>query len=366
MSGGTGGAMEPGKTDNSRVWFWLVGLGVSLALVHLLSDILMPFVVGMAVAYFLDPQADRLEALGASRTVAVTLITLAFFVILIAVLALLGPLIQAQIMELAKRVPDLVEAVRDQVEPFLEHLRAGLTEDQAKKIKGAAGAYAGDAVAWLGGMLQRLVTGGLAFFNMVSLVVIAPIVSFYLLRDYDRIVAWVDGYLPRDAAPVIREQVKAIDGTVSAFLRGQALVCLVLAIYYSVGLTIVGLDFGLLVGLGAGLISFIPYIGASIGLVTGVGIALVQFPDWGPVLIVAAVFIVGQTAESYILQPRLVGERVGLHPVWLIFALLAGGALFGFTGVLLAVPVAAVIGVLVRFWLGRYKESRFFLGGEGA
>ena len=212
-------------------------------------------------------------------------------------------------------------------------------------------------------MLAGLWSGGVAFLHLLSLVIITPVVAFYLVRDWDRIVAHVDSLLPVTAAPTIREQVGKIDSTISAFVRGQATVCLVLAATYAVALTLIGLPFGLLVGIGAGLISFIPYIGASVGLIVGLAIAYAHFDQWAPIVGVAAVFLAGQTAESYVLTPRLVGDRVGLHPVWIMFALLAGGALFGFTGVLLAVPAAAVIGVLVRFAIARYRDSDLYRGG---
>jgi len=200
---------------------------------------------------------------------------------------------------------------------------------------------------------------------VLSLIVITPVVAFYLLRDWDRIVERFDSYLPRDAAPTIREQMRAIDTTIAGFVRGQATVCLALAVWYGAALTVVGLKSGLLVGLGAGAISFIPYLGAATGLAVAVAIAWVQFASWPMVAVVAVVFVVGQLAESYVLTPRLVGDRIGLHPVWIIFALLAGGALFGFTGVLLAVPVAAVIGVLIRFGLKRYLASPLYTGHRG-
>lgn len=358
--------MSGTEARGARTGFWLAGLAVTVVLVYLLRQVLMPFVVGMLVAYFLDPLADRLEKQAKiSRTIAVTLITAVFFGLVVVLLTLLLPPLIGQVEQLAAKVPAMIEALRGQVKPILERFQAGLSPEQAEKLKGAAGDWAGDAVAWLGHALKGVLKGGIALFNTISLVVIAPIVSFYLLRDWDHIVAWVDGYLPREQAPVIREQVRAIDTTLSCFLRGQASVVLVLAVYYAVGLTVVGLELGLLVGLGAGVVSFIPYVGAALGLVTGLGIALFQFSDWLPIFLVAAIFLVGQTAESYILQPKLVGEKVGLHPVWLIFALLAGGALFGFTGVLLAVPVAAIIGVLIRFALGRYKTSLYYLGSGG-
>ena len=222
-----------------------------------------------------------------------------------------------------------------------------------------------DAVAGTGitGLLAGLWSGGVAFLQLLSLVIITPVVAFYLLRDWDRIVEHLDSLLPVAAAPTIREQLRKIDDTISAFVRGQAIVCLILGAYYAVALTLIGLPFGLLVGIGAGLISFIPYIGAAAGLIVGLVIAYTHFDQWTPIIGVAAVFLAGQTVESYVLTPRLVGDRVGLHPVWIMFALLAGGALFGFTGVLLAVPAAAVIGVLLRFAIARYRDSDLYQGG---
>ena len=199
-------------------------------------------------------------------------------------------------------------------------------------------------------------SGGLALFKLASLLIITPVVSFYLLRDWDRIIAHMNSLLPPGHASTIRGLTAEIDDTIAGFVRGQANVCLILGFYYGIALSLAGLESGLLVGFGAGLISFIPYVGASVGLVVGVAIAIAQFSDWLPVFLVAVIFIVGQVAESYVLTPKLVGDRVGLHPVWIIFALLAGGALFDFTGVLLAVPAAAVIGVLARFGQARYLE----------
>jgi predicted PurR-regulated permease PerM len=204
--------------------------------------------------------------------------------------------------------------------------------------------------------------GGVAIFNVISLIIISPIVAFYMLHDWDEITAKIDSWLPLQSASTVREQLLAIDATISGFVRGQSMVCLILAALYGISLTIIGLKSGLLVGIGAGIISFIPYLGAATGMVVGIGIAIVQFPEWSMVTIVGGVFLVGQTLESYLLTPSLVGARIGLHPLWIIFALLAGGALMGFTGVLIAVPTAAVIGVLIRFGLAQYMSSELYSG----
>lgn len=343
----------------------LVILAVVLALgwlTSLLSSILMPFLLGAAIAYFLDPLADRLEAAGFGRPLATCAILGAFFALAVLVVILLLPLLQDQILALAARVPAVIEGLRTKAGFLLESLQSRLGEAELQKISDAASGFAGTVVKWAADLLKRVLSGGLAVFNVLSLLVITPVVAFYMLRDWDHMVARVDELLPRDFAPVIRAQAAEMDRTLAAFLRGQSLVCLTLAIWYSLGLMVLGLDFGLLVGIGAGIISFIPYIGATVGLVTGVGLALHQFADVTQVVLVAAVFIVGQIAESYVLSPRMVGGRVGLHPVWLMFALMAGGALFGFTGVLLAVPVAALLGVLIRFTLSRYRDSALYHG----
>ncbi len=349
-------------TRGGRLAAWLSGFVVFVLLLFLLSDVLMPFVTGMAVAYFLDPVVDKLEEKGASRALAAASIIAAFFIAVVALLVLLFPLMQAQVLGLLGRIPDLVEALRDRAAPLLEQLQARLSEQEMERLGSVAGVVAGEAGQWIKGLLKGLWSGGMAVFSVVSLIVLTPLVSFYLLRDWDRIVALVDDYLPRDSAPTIRAQVAEIDRTIAGFARGQATVCLILAAFYGAGLTLVGLDFGLLVGFGTGLISFIPYFGMLVGFAVAFGIALAQFSEWTPIVLVAVVFAIGQVGEGYFLTPKLVGDRVGLHPVWVIFALLAGGSLFGFTGILLAVPAAAVIGVLVRFALARYRESRLYTG----
>ena len=352
------------KQENRR-WFWLAALLAAGGLVYLLRAILMPFAAGLAVAYFLDPLADRLEAKGASRGLAVGLILGSFFSLAILLVALLAPPLQAQLVHLVARLPEAFLALRDWAAPLLERLSDSLTPEQVANLKQAAQSHASDAVSWLGKVAKGLVSGGAALFGLLSLAVVTPVVSFYLLYDYDRIVAWLDDTLPRDAAPTIREQVRQIDATVAAFIRGQGLICLIDAAYYGLALTLIGLDYGLLIGIVAGLLAFVPFVGGLVGIGTAVVVALLQGGSIGLLIGVALVFGLWQGVEGYILQPKLVGEKVGLHPVWLIFAIMAGGSLFGFTGVLLAVPVAAAIGVLARFWLARYKASRLYLGRSG-
>jgi len=352
-------------TREARFMAWIAVLVVVGVIIYLLRGILAPFLAGLAVAYLLDPLVDRLEAKRLSRTVATLLVLALFLGLLVGALVLLAPLIYTQLAALVGRIPDYVDAVRTAVAPVLEQLQAKLMDDQVQRLRSAAGEYAGDVVAWLGRVLGGLWSGGLALFNLISLAVIMPLVAFYMLRDWDRIVAWIDGLVPRDAVATVREQAAEIDLRLAGFVRGQATVCLLLGTLYGIGLTVVGLEFGLVVGLGAGLVSFVPYLGTAVGLIAGLGLAFAQFSDWLPILLVALVFGVGQVLEGFVLTPNLVGDRVGLHPAWVLFALMAGGALFGFTGVLLALPAAAVIGVLVRFVVQRYRDGPLYNGDPG-
>ncbi len=350
-------------TVERHLRFWLIGLAVFLVALFLLRGVLLPFVAGMAIAYLLDPICDRLEGWGLSRTLATTLLTVAFLILSVVGFLLLLPVLAGQVMSLLERVPDFVETLRGQLTRLLALVEARVDPAMMEQIEGALAGSSERLVTWATRLLSGVISGGVALANLISLVVITPVVAFYLLRDWDRIIATVDGWLPRRHAETIREQARAVDATLAGFLRGQGTVCFILAVYYGLGLSLAGLDFGLVIGVAAGLLSFVPYVGAIVGLLLSVGLALVQFDAWLPIAIVAAVFVVGQTVEGYILTPRLVGESVGLHPVWSIFALLAGGALFGFLGLLLAIPMAAVVGVGVRFGLGRYLASAFYHGG---
>jgi predicted PurR-regulated permease PerM len=243
---------------------------------------------------------------------------------------------------------------------------ARLSPENVARLRAGAEQFAGEAVNWTARVVRGVLSGGLALFDVLSVVLITPIVAFYLLRDWDKLTAAVESWLPREHRQVILGQVREVDRTLAGFVRGQASVCLALGVFYALALTAVGLNFGLVVGLAAGFLSFVPFVGSLVGFASSVGIAMFQYDDWLMVGVVAGIFIFGQAVEGNVLTPKLVGDRVGLHPVWVMFALLAGGSLFGFLGVLLAVPVAAVIGVLVRFLLGQYLASRYYRGTAGA
>jgi len=347
----------------ARILAWIGVFAVFLLLVSVLRQILFPFVAGFTVAYFLDPVCDRLEKAGMSRTWATVTVTGAFFILFILVLAILVPLLYGQIVQFVENVPDYVGALENKAAALIEPLRGYIESGEAKqKVRQFLQANVGDVARIVLRFLGNLVNGLELTFTLISLFVITPVVAFYLLRDWDLIVAKVDGWLPRDNAATIREQVRLIDGTMSAFIRGQVTVCLLLGLFYGIALTLAGLDFGLVLGIATGLISFVPYFGLFIGFVIGIALALAQFDSLLQVGIVAAIFAVGQVIEGNFVTPKLVGDRVNLHAVWIIFALLAGGALFGFVGVLLAIPGAAVIGVLVRFAIEQYRQSPMYLG----
>lgn len=352
-------------TAGHRAWFWLVLLGVTAYVLYVLGGVLVPFVAGMAVAYLLDPVVDILQRRKLSRMLATTIVTVAFCLLVLLGLLLIVPVLVGQASDFAKRLPDYVTALRERALPLIDIARDLLPPDMADRLRDGAVDYAGPAAQWLGGMLGTILGGGMVVVNALSIFVITPIVAFYLLLDWDKMVLHIDSWLPRRHLETVREQARLVDRTLSGFVRGQATVCFLLGCFYGIGLSLAGLEFGLVIGMLTGLISFIPYFGMTIGMVIGVALAVVQFDSWQGVLLVIAVFVVGQVIEGNFLTPRMVGERVGLHPVWVMFALLAGGAIFGLLGVLLAVPVAAVIGVGVRFALGRYLESPLYHGPGG-
>ena len=351
-------------TLGTQAKVWGIALVVFVALLVLLKGILLPFVAGMAIAYLLDPVCDRLETMGTSRTLATSIVTAIFAVIVILLLLLIVPLAIKQTVDFLSSLPDFIARTHDRLLPYLTDLQQRFDLPDAVELNEIARQRLGTALTWLVGLLEGVVGQGLALANLLSLIFITPVVAFYLLRDWDRLVARLDDLLPRDHATVIRQQAALANQSLAGFARGQSMVCLTLALYYSISLVIVGLPFGMVVGLIAGLLAFIPYVGSLTGFVVSMAIAIGQFDQTWPIVVVALIFGIGQVLEGNFLTPKLVGDRVGLHPVWIIFALLSGGALFGFVGLLLAVPVAALVGVLVRFSIAQYRASKLYLGAR--
>lgn len=351
-----------GRTQT--IWI-LAGLTVFILLLWALSAILFPFVAGLAFAYLLDPAADWMESKKIPRWLAATILTVLTVLAVIGSVLILVPLLYEQLLGFIDRLPGYIEVLRENAMSVLATIQEQLSEEEAKALREKIKSLAGpDALKWLAGFAKGLLGGGVALVNILSLLVITPIVMFYLVRDWDRIVESLNGLLPYKHAETIREQVKKIDQVLAGFMRGQLTVCLILGLFYAIALSIAGLEFALIIGLATGLISFIPYFGMLIGFAVGMGVAIAQFDSWQPIAIVAAIFFVGQFLEGNFITPKLVGSQVGLHPAWILFALLAGGTLFGFTGILLAVPAAAVIGVLGRFAVERYKASTAYTGPD--
>lgn len=347
-----------------QYWAWGAFFVFSVAMLLVLGHVIAPFLAGMIIAYFLDPLADRLQRLGFSRLTATALITVSLILIAIVALSVVGPSIVGQIASLISNVPDWFEQIRRHVMELLRSTGLLSRLEASAPDVGSTLASVGDAAATSGVQIVKTVlSGGVTVMAVVANTAIALVIAFYMLLDWDRMIAALDAWLPRDHAPTIRRLAREIDAALAGFVRGQLLVCLILGTYYAIGLTLVGLNYGLLIGMFAGLISFIPFVGSALGLVLAVGVALAQFwGDWLMVAAVAGVFLFGQLVEGKYLSPKLVGGRVGLHPVLLIFALSAFGSLFGFAGMLLAVPVAAAIGVLAHYALERYFESPLYKG----
>lgn len=340
--------------------YWGIAAVVFCLALWLLGDVLLPFIVGGALAYMMDPIADRLERLKFSRAAATAIISL------VAVLVLI-PIATFVFREVAVQLGQLMEVAPK----YFASLQAYLAErfptllEEGSPVRRAL-ASMGTTIQEQGTQLVRTVfSSAIGVINAVVFVVVVPVVAFYLLLDWDNMIARIDALLPRDHQPIIRRLATEIDETLASFVRGQLTVCAILGTFYAAALMIVGLQFGLVVGVIAGLITFIPYVGALVGGALAIGLALFQFwaePQW--IVVVAIIFAVGQFLEGNILTPKLVGSSVGLHPVWLLFALSAFGTIFGFVGMLVAVPVAAVLGVLTRFGLQQYQYSRLYRGVE--
>lgn len=342
----------------TQMQYWGIATAVFVVVLWFLGDQILPFVLGAAIAYFLDPVADRIERWGFSRAVAVTVITLFALMIFVIMALLVIPTLIQQSVNLVNTAPKLF----NDFQTFLTERFPSIIDEESTLRKSLISV--GETIRDRGGqLLESVLTSAASLINVVVLLVVVPVVAFYLLYDWDRMVAEIDRLLPREHAPTIRMLARRIDDTLASFIRGMGTVCLMLGTFYAVALMLVGLQFGLVVGAFAGLITFIPYVGALLGGALAVGLALFQFwGDWISIGLVAAIFVTGQVLEGNILTPKLVGNSVGLHPVWLIFALTVFGALFGFVGMLVAVPVAAAIGVLARFGIEQYLGSRLYRG----
>lgn len=350
-----------GLPATEQTKFWGIATLVLLVVLWFLGDVILPFILGGAIAYFLDPVADRLETMGVSRVLATVLITVLALIIFVLMALLILPTLVNQTISLIESIPEIFNKLKDVLTNRVPALMdADSTLRQTLDSIGASLQSKG------GEFVNTIVSSAMSLLNIIILMVIVPVVAFYMLLDWDKMVAKINSFLPLDHATTIRQIASEVDRTLSSFIRGQGTVCLIMGVYYAIGLMAVGLQFGLLVGAFAGIITFIPYIGALIGGALAIGLGLFQFwGDWVSLGLVAGVFAIGQALEGNVITPKLVGNSVGLHPVWLMFALSVFGSLFGFVGMLVAVPVAAIIGVLIRFAIGQYQDGRLFQGVAG-
>ncbi len=354
-----------GMSIQRQAVIWVLVITLFVVMLWLLKGILLPFVAGMAIAYFLDPMADRLESYGLSRGAATGTITTVFALIAIVLLIVLVPVLYTQLVALIEIAPVVLQKGQDLLLQWGNGRVASALSMHGADIEAAISQSLGGSLDRLVNIVTSLGSQGLQLVGLISLIVVTPVVAVYMLLDWDRMIARVDELLPRDHRDTIRALAHEIDTVLEGFVRGQVIVCLVLGVIYAVGLTLVGLKFGLIVGIFAGILSFVPYLGTILGFVVGVALALFQFwPDYVSIGLVVAVFAAGQFIEGNFLAPKLVGNRVRLHPVWVMFAIFAFAALFGFVGALLALPIAAALGVLARFGVAQYRNSKLYLGSS--
>ena len=355
-----------------QIGFWIGAFLLLVLLLWLFSGVLLPFAAAVAIGYLLDPLADRLERLGFNRLSATLLILAccAFVIVLIAVLIL--PVLWRQLASFIEALPTYATKLEELVSRLSQDYggvlmnKLGLSNKGGNELASATHDLVAQAAQWAASFLNSLLTGGGALISLVSLLFVTPVVVFYMLLDWDKMLATIDGLVPLRHGETVRELAREIDRALAGFLRGQAIVCLFLGAWYGIGLSLIGLNFGLLIGITAGILSFIPYVGSWTALILSSAVAIVQdWPQWKLLAMSFAVFLIGQFIEGNILSPKLVGNSVGLHPVWLIFALLAFGSLFGFTGLITAVPFAAAAGVILRFAVKRYRESNLYSNTSG-
>ncbi len=343
--------------------FWVIAFLVLGFLLWLLSDVLLPFVLGGALAYLQTPLADRLERHGINRSVGALLIVGIVILAIIVVALLVVPILLQQLAGLVDNLPTYIARAQsylsDPSRPWLTQIIG--TPDTSKSIFDMVKEGAGGMSVFL----HSVYAGGRALASFISVLIVMPVVAYYLIVDWHGMVDIVDSWVPIHLRPSVREIARDINTAIAGFLHGQTAVCLILGSYYALALSLVGLNYGLLIGVISGIITFVPYIGSMTGFVIGVSVAIAQFwPDWKWILVVVGIFLFGQFTEGNILAPKMVGENVGLHPVWVIFAMFAFGYLFGFVGLLIAVPLAAAIGVLFRVGLRRYLASPVYTGGR--
>ena len=349
-------------TARSHALFWSLAFAGFLLFVYVFKSVLMPFVLGFAIAYFLNPLVGALGKVKIGRGPAALLILAVFFAVVGALLAVLTPLLYKQTVQLAEDMPRYLDALVTFIEPYAHQTLTLLGQENGADVKTFLSGHLGSAAQVGKQLLQGVAAGGQAVFDTISVIVFTPIVAYFMMKEWVHITSWAEDLLPQDNKKTIKNLLKQIDQKISGFVRGQISVAVLLGLIYAIALTLLGLKYGFLIGIMSGLLSIIPMVGSTVGLIIGIAVAWFQAGEWTFVAFVAAVFLIGQIIEGNILSPKIVGDSVGLHPLWIFFALLAGGSLFGILGMLLAVPVAAVAGVLLAFAITQYKASPYYSG----
>lgn len=340
--------------------FWGATAALFIGFIWLFNGVLTPFVLGMVIAYLLNPFINRFSTKGIKRTTSTILILTVFFSIVTAIIVVSAPIIAKESKDLIGALPGYVDTLLDLIQPYIAMVQDFTGQGSIEDAKAFLKDNASKILSVSGGIAGGLAAGGQAFIGAMTTIVLTPLVAFFMMKEWPAITAWVEDLIPRDKEKMIKDLLKQIDQKLAGFIRGQLSVAFFLGLIYAIALTVAGLNYGFLIGVTAGFLSIIPMVGSTFGLLVAVIVAWFQAGEVNYVLIVAAIFIVGQIIEGNILSPKLLGDSVGLHPLWILFALMAGGSLFGILGMLLAVPVAAVVGVLLSFSILQYKNSPLY------
>lgn len=347
---------------NTALWPWIIAATIAAVAMYSISNIFLPFIMGLFIAYTMHPMVTKMGQWGIGRSLSTLTLLIGFFLLIGSTLFVLIPFIIRELVVLAGALPEYSNRLFEAMAPHMEILSDYIGAVNFSELQAKASSYTENIFSWGLKFMASLLTNALAIANLITLIVITPVVAFYMLRDWPALLEQIKRLLPHQQAPTIIALAQKINDTLGGYVRGQSVVCLILAIMYSLGLWLVGLDYAVTIGFITGLFSFIPFVGMLIGVLAGMGVALSQFDTWLPIVMVGVVFGVGNLIEGQLLSPNLIGGRIGLHPVWIIFALLAGGSLLGFIGMLLALPTAAIIGVLVRYSVDQYLQSSLYYG----
>lgn len=359
-----------------QIGFWAGAFLLLVLFLWLFSDVLMPFAAGVALGYLLNPIVDRLDKLGLSRLGATFFVMAWLMLVVVLISILIVPAAWNQLSSLIDAFPAFAVKLKDLIATETERItreyggvllqKFGLGNKGGGGLANATNDLVAQGAQWVAAFLNSLLSRGAALISLISLIVVTPVVAFYMLLDWNKMIAAIDGLVPLRHRETVRELAREIDRAMAGFLRGQSIVCLFLGAWYGIGFSLIGLKYGLLIGITAGILSFIPYVGSITALGLSSVLAIAQdWPQWKLLMMSLGVFLTGQFLEGNILSPKLVGDSIGLHPVWLIFALLAFGSLFGFTGLIVAVPFAAAAGVILRFAVKRYRESNLYTYTSG-